>query len=288
MKGGSPEKDAIKVILGITRGTPDSYNPKRDNLKEYYIKLLEIYKLYWREKDANSKQALTEEFTGKKSWSLFRSRGTGRQQVYQNLFSDLRLLDDMAAYLGRDPHIYDFSGKTLIISSDDRIYSCLNFGFDPIFSLGDDREDIYPLVQVLKAYNSTESKKRRERRERRERSRQILYPSELTEPSEPTGSDYQRNLLARIKQLEDRITEINEITNHPDRDRLDILTKVKRELQLQSGIGNGNDMEKPPPSDLEGGTKSSRHHRGHRRGANKKSRKGRKIHKVRKSRCSRR
>jgi hypothetical protein len=281
MKGGSPEKDAIKVILGITRGTPDSYNPERDNLKEYYIKLLEIYNLYWREKDYNSKQALTEEFTGKKSWSLFRSRGNERQRVYRDLFSDLHRLDGMAIQLERDPDLYDFSGKTLIIYSDDQIYSCLNFGFNPIFSLGDDREDIYPLDQVLEAFNSTKSKERRERRERRERSRQILNPSELTEPSEPTGSNYQRNLLARIKQLEEKINEIEKNPNHPDRDRLDILKEAKRQLEEESHLGK--DMNKQPPLETEGGT--SRHRR---RGANKKSLKGHKIHKSRKSRCSRR
>jgi hypothetical protein len=298
MKGGSPEKDAIKGILGITRGTPDSYNPK-NNLKEYYKKLLEIYNSYWREKDENSKQALTEEFTGKKSWSLFRSRGTGRQRVYQNLFSDLRLLDVMAAQLGRDPDLYDFSGKIFEKSFSGKIYSCVNFGFIPAYSLVNDLEkdtEEY-LKQMLKTTRSPEEKERRERRERRERQQildELIYSSDkhskILNLSEPTGSDYQRNLLARIKQLEDKITEINAITNHPDHGRLDILKEVKSQLeevkrQLEEESHLGKDMNKQPPSDLEGGTKSSRHHRGHRRGANKKSKK---VHKSRKSRCSRR
>ena len=91
MKGGSPEKDAIKRILGITSDTPDDYNPKI-NLEEYYNKLLKIYTLYWLRKDNTFRQDLKQEFIGKKSW--FRSRGIGRQKVYKILFSDLSILDN--------------------------------------------------------------------------------------------------------------------------------------------------------------------------------------------------
>jgi hypothetical protein len=106
----------------------DSYDPKK-KLKEYYTKLLQIYTEYWYNRGSNFRQALKAEFTGKKSWSLFRSRGTGRQRVYVTLFEDLENLDTMRINLGRHITLADF------VKSGVQPATCDKFGFDPLILL---------------------------------------------------------------------------------------------------------------------------------------------------------
>jgi hypothetical protein len=299
MKGGrqSVNKIAIKNRLGITSDTPDSYNPKQDNLRDYYEKLLNIYINVWKNLvTTDAKNQLAEEFS-RGRFAVYMH--PGRSLVYRELISDLRLLDDMAIMLRRDPDLYDFSGKIFR----GRLYSCVNFGFMPLYSLADDleedtEEDGEELLKMIRS-NQEWYKRRQMLYGLKDRYKypQILNPLEPTEPTEPTSSDYKNNILARIKLLDKEITDIKADGKHPDHDRLEILEKVKKDLEEAIGklileSEQGNDMEKPPPSDtedtegiegIEGGTKSSRRCRrhSHRRGANKKSRK---VHRVRKFR----
>ena len=126
MKGGSPEKDAIKVILGITSDTPDDYYPRISDVTDYYIKLMYVYKNVWSHLNTKQKTDLENEFTSGKSF--FRSRGPVRTILYASLIDDLRNLDNMARKLHRKPLLTDFYGEPLNVHGE----TCSAFGFDSV------------------------------------------------------------------------------------------------------------------------------------------------------------
>jgi hypothetical protein len=177
MRGGKESENKIKIkqILGITHDTPDNDNPKKRNLKDYYEKLLDIYINVWSQLDnQDAKEQLAEEFSYRRG-HIAVYRHPGRSFFYSELITDLRLLDVMKETLKRDPELNDFSGKMLIILSRGRIYSCRNFGFVPVYSLGIDKPDRYTLDQILSAYYSKPALMR-----------------EQNKASEATGSDLER------------------------------------------------------------------------------------------------
>ena len=145
--GESQEKIDIKRILGITHTTQDDYNPKA-NLKEYYEKLLEIYKNNWSNLEGQDKDKLAVMFTTDRSL-LSTHRHPKRTNVYIELINDLRLLDVMHKQIGRDIVIDDFYGGELKIDySHKKIFTCKNFGFISI------PNNNFPTLQTMFLYNA--------------------------------------------------------------------------------------------------------------------------------------
>ena len=113
-KGGeqSAEKIYIKEKLGIVRKTPDNYDPKTRGLKFYYMALLGIYNIIWKNLNPNDKEKLIKDIIDDRGY-LAKLRHPLRTRVYNDLVSDLEHLKLMNEELVRDVVLGDFSGKAL-------------------------------------------------------------------------------------------------------------------------------------------------------------------------------